>query len=114
MIIKELYQKRNFKESPEIKKWQDIYSNMYFPFDENRNVFLQQDGFNDKEIRPASSLSQSRTTHTSKLVLGSNTYVHAFIKQADVSARSCISLKMIMILNTIRRNFDFYEPMTCT
>ena len=34
----------------ETTRWKEMIKNMHFPFDEKRNVFLQQDGFLDKEI----------------------------------------------------------------
>ncbi|MEM9681224.1 MAG: glycoside hydrolase family 65 protein, partial [Bacteroidota bacterium] len=34
----------------EIAKWKDVADNMYFPFSEEHQVYLQQDGFLDKEL----------------------------------------------------------------
>ncbi|HAN77966.1 MAG TPA: family 65 glycosyl hydrolase, partial [Bacteroidales bacterium] len=41
--------KRKFDEASETAKWADIVENMYFPFDEKLNVFVQHDGFMEKE-----------------------------------------------------------------
>ena len=34
----------------EIEKWEEIAKNIYLPYDSKRQVFLQQDGFLDKEF----------------------------------------------------------------
>ena len=33
----------------EISKWKDVADNIYFSYDEDRNIYLQQDRFLDKE-----------------------------------------------------------------
>ena len=40
----------------ETTKWQDIISKMYYPVDEELGVFLQQDGFLNKELVPVKEL----------------------------------------------------------
>lgn len=90
-------------------KWQDIVDNMYLPEDKERGIFLQQDDFLDKDIRPVSEIEDQRpiNQHWSwDKILRS-----PFIKQADV-------LQGIYFLNDQytmaqkERNFDFYEPLT--
>jgi len=34
----------------EVKEWLHVSNNMYFPYSEKHNVYLQQDGFLDKEL----------------------------------------------------------------
>ncbi|HUR30283.1 MAG TPA: glycoside hydrolase family 65 protein, partial [Saprospiraceae bacterium] len=46
-------------ENHELSTWQEIADHMYFPFDEKRNVFLQQDGFLDKELMSVEELPAS-------------------------------------------------------
>jgi len=91
-----IIEKVKFNKDKELSFWKKIYNNMYFPYDEKRKIFLQQDGFLDKEIKPVSELSHlERPIHQHwswDRILRS-----CYIKQADV---------------TIRRNFDFYEPLT--
>ena len=40
----------------ELAKWQDIVDRMYFPYDEKLGIFVQQDGFLDKDVKPVSSI----------------------------------------------------------
>jgi maltose phosphorylase len=83
---------------------------MYFPVDKKRNVFLQQDGFLDKELVPASSIPSAErpiNQHWSwDRILRS-----CFIKQADV-LHGLYLFEDQFDTKTIKRNFDFYEPMT--
>jgi len=43
----------------ELTKWADIRSKMYLPKDESKGVYLQQDGFLDKEIIPVNQLEEN-------------------------------------------------------
>jgi maltose phosphorylase len=99
-----------FNESEEPVRWKRILENLYFPFDSQRNVFLQQDGFLDKDLRPASSIPEKeRPIHQHwswDRILRS-----CFIKQADV-LQGMYFLEDQFDRETIKRHFDFYEPMT--
>ena len=105
-----LYKKTNFNFSEESIRWRELIKDMHFPFDKSRNVFLQQDGFLDKELRTASSLPFSEkpiNQHWSwDRILRS-----CFIKQADV-LQGIYLFEDQFDTETIKRNFDFYEPMT--
>lgn len=94
----------------ETNKWQDIIDNMYYPYDEERQVFLQQDGFLDKELIAVKDLPQENLPLNQKWswdrILRS-----CFIKQADV-LQGLYFLGDRYDLETKKRNFDFYEPMT--
>jgi maltose phosphorylase len=83
---------------------------MYFPFDSDRKVFLQQDGFLDKELMAADKIPAGErpiNQHWSwDRILRS-----CFIKQADV-LQGLYLFEDKFDLETIKRNFDFYEPMT--
>ena len=107
---KELIDRIHFNEQEETNKWTDIIKKMYYPADPERGVFLQQDGFLDKELLHASDLTPEDRPINQKWswdrILRS-----CFIKQADVL--QCIYLfEDDFNLETIRKNFDFYEPMT--
>ncbi len=117
----EKLQKRNPKRYQEIidslnihqdetSKWQEICENMYFPYDKNRDVFLQQDGFLDKELIPVSQLSESQrpiVEHWSwDKILRS-----CYIKQADV-LQGFYFFEDEFDLDAHKRHFDFYEPLT--
>lgn len=94
----------------EIAKFERIGKHMYLPEDKKRNIFLQQDGFLDKEIRAANTLDESErpiNQHWSwDRILRS-----CFIKQADV-LQGLYCLRHLYDRETIERNFDFYEPLT--
>jgi maltose phosphorylase len=94
----------------ETTRWKEIIKNMHSPYDEKRKIFLQQDGFLDKELKPASDIPEEErpiNQHWSwDRILRS-----CFIKQADV-LQGLYFLEEYYDAETIKRNFDFYEPMT--
>lgn len=94
----------------EITLWKKIADNMYFPEDKTRGVFLQQDGFLDKDLMPAAELPAEDRPLNQKWswdrILRS-----CFIKQADV-LQGIYFFEDDFDHDTIKRNFDFYEPMT--
>lgn len=94
----------------ELVRWNEVAKNMYFPKDEERNVFLQQDGFLDKELMHADQLPATERPINQKWswdrILRS-----CFIKQADV-LQGMYFFEDHFDLETLRRHFDFYEPMT--
>jgi maltose phosphorylase len=108
--LKKIISRTGLKQTEELKVWEDIINRMHFPFDEKRKVFLQQDGFLDKELRPAASIPKHMrpiNQHWSwDRILRS-----CFIKQADV-LQGLYVLEEQYDTETIKRNFDFYEPMT--
>lgn len=99
----------NFDETAETSKWKNIIKNMYFPYDPQREVFLQQDGFLDKELLTVSDIAQQRPINQKwswDRILRS-----CFIKQADV-LQGMYFFEDDFSVDELRRNFDFYEPMT--
>ncbi len=98
----------NFKE--ETAAWRDIIEKLYFPYDDNNKVFLQQDGYMDKEQIMAADLDPVQrpiNQHWSwDRILRS-----CFIKQADV-LQGIYLFEDEYDVETISRNFDFYEPRT--
>lgn len=108
--FKDLAQKTNFNEATETARWKDIREKMYYPEDNSRRVFLQQDGFLDKELLTVNDLRPEDRPLNQKWswdrILRS-----CFIKQADVL--QCIYLfEDDFTQDQLKRNFDFYEPMT--
>lgn len=96
--------------SDEIEKWQDIIDNMYYPLDEDRGIFLQQDNYLDKKQLLLSDLNKE------DLPLNQNwswdrILRSCFIKQADV-LQGLFFLEDNYDLDTIKKNFRFYEPRT--
>ena len=95
----------------ESQTWHSTATHMYLPIHpDNDNIFLQQDGFLDKDIRPASSLDPKEIPlhhHWSwDRILRS-----CFIKQADV-LQGISYFPDQFSHEQIKDNFDFYEPMT--
>ncbi|MEL6987649.1 MAG: family 65 glycosyl hydrolase domain-containing protein, partial [Bacteroidota bacterium] len=104
-----LCQKLNLT-SMEVEEWTKIRKGMYFPEDEERGVFLQQDNFLDKDLQSVSSIPSDESPiheHWSwDRILRS-----CFIKQADV-LQGLYFFEDKFDKATIKRNFDFYEPIT--
>jgi maltose phosphorylase len=102
--------KTGFDRVKETERWKDIVNNLYFPYYEEQGIFLQQDGYMDKKQFFASDLDPSErpiNQHWSwDRILRS-----PFIKQADV-LQGLYFFEDEYDLETIRRNFDFYEPRT--
>ena len=88
----------------------DVVEKMYYPEDVELGIFVQHDTFLDKELMPASDIPAGErpiNQHWSwDHILRS-----CFIKQADV-LQGLYFLNHLYDVETIRRNFDFYEPMT--
>ncbi len=105
-----LIKKIKFDEAAESKHWKEIIDKMYYPVDKKLNIFLQQDGFMDKEQILVKDLPAEDRPINQKWswdrILRS-----CFIKQADV-LQGLYFLEHRYDLDTIRRNFDFYEPRT--
>ncbi|MBV8391218.1 MAG: glycoside hydrolase family 65 protein, partial [Mucilaginibacter sp.] len=105
-----LVSKINFDENNEISKFFDIISKMYFPYSERLRVFLQQDGYLDKEQILVKDLPASERPLNQKWswdrILRS-----CYIKQADV-LQGLYFFEENYDVDTIRRNYDFYEPRT--
>jgi maltose phosphorylase len=94
----------------EIFQWKDIIENMYFPENKELGIFLQQDGFLDKVLTKAVDIPESQlpiNQHwTWDRILRSSP-----IKQADV-IQGLYFFEDNFDVKTIKRNFDFYEPLT--
>ncbi|WNF38123.1 glycoside hydrolase family 65 protein [Bacillaceae bacterium IKA-2] len=107
--FKELQNGLNIIEG-ETDQWVEISTKMYFPFDKESNVFLQQDGFLDKELIAVKDLDKKHLplnqTWSWDRILRS-----CFIKQADV-LQGIYFLNDEFDIETKKKNFDFYEPMT--
>ena len=94
----------------EIKKWNKIIENTYLPQIANSNIFLQQDGFLDKEQLSVKDIPiKERPINQNwswDRILRS-----VFIKQADV-LQGIYFFEEDFDINTIKVNFNFYEPKT--
>ncbi len=108
--LKALFEKINFEEDAECAKWYDIIQKMYYPYNNTLNIFMQQDGYMDKEQILVKDLDKSNLPINQKWswdrILRS-----CFIKQAD-TLQAIYAFEDEYDLDTIRRHFDFYEPRT--
>ncbi|MBD1367017.1 glycoside hydrolase family 65 protein [Mucilaginibacter sp. ZT4R22] len=99
-----------FNETIESGRFADIIAKMYFPQDEKLGIYLQQDGYLDKEQLLVTDLPATERPLVQKWswdrILRS-----VFIKQADV-LQGLYFFEEDYDLETIRRNYDFYEPRT--
>ncbi len=107
---KELETRLKFYEHTETNKWKDIIDKMYLGYDEKLNIFIQNDGFLDKELLTVSDLPKDQRPINQNWswdrILRS-----VFIKQADV-LQGLYFFEDQFDEATIRSNFDFYEPRT--
>lgn len=105
--FEELIARMKFDCQGEVAKWKDIIANMHFPEEKELGIFLQQDGYMDKEQILAADLDPAirpLNQHWSwDRILRS-----CFIKQADV-LQGIYFFEDEYDDECIRRNFDFYE-----
>ncbi|WP_125763181.1 glycoside hydrolase family 65 protein [Companilactobacillus hulinensis] len=91
-------------------KWQDIVDKMYLPYDKDLNIFVQHDGFLDKDLEPVSAIPADQlpiNQHWSwDKILRS-----PYIKQGDV-LQGIYDFIDDFTEEEKKSNFDFYEPMT--
>ncbi len=102
--------KRAFDEDAETAVWHRIADDMYLGEDRELGIFLQQDGYLDKEQTLVADLDPAERPINQKWswdrILRS-----CFIKQADV-LQGLYFFGEEFDLDTLRRNFYFYEPRT--
>ena len=94
----------------EIGHWKKVADNMYFPFSEEHDVYLQQDGFLDKELVKVHDLDKSQRPINQKWswdrILRS-----PYIKQAD-TLQGFYFFEDHFSIEQLEKHFDFYEPFT--
>ena len=91
-------------------KWQEIADKMYLPEDKELGIFVQHDGFLDKDLKPVSEIPADQ------LPLNQNwSWDHIlrspYIKQADVLQGIYYFIDKFSPAEK-KANFDFYEPFT--
>ena len=105
----EVKEKTNFQDE-ELEQWLSISSQMYYPAIKDSRIFLQQEGFLDKEIIAAKEIPSEHIPLYQNLswdrILRS-----CHIKQADV-LQGLYALRHEYDLETVRDNYEFYEPLT--
>ncbi|CAI2766377.1 glycoside hydrolase family 65 protein [Flavobacterium collinsii] len=94
----------------EIAEWKKVANNMYFPTSDELGIYLQQDGFLDKDLVPVKDLDRSQRPINQKWswdrVLRS-----PYIKQADV-LQCFYFFEDHFSKEELKRNFEFYESFT--
>jgi maltose phosphorylase len=94
----------------ELLEWKKVSNNMYFPFSEAEGVYLQQDGFLDKDLVQVKDLDKSQRPINQKWswdrVLRS-----PYIKQAD-TLQGFYFFEDHFTKEQLEKHFDFYEPFT--
>jgi len=94
----------------ELQSWKQVADNMYFPFSEELDVYLQQDGFLDKDLVRVADLDKSQRPINQKWswdrILRS-----PYIKQADV-LQCFYFFEEDFSKEELKRNFEFYESFT--
>lgn len=106
----EILSKWNFNADAEVKHWNEVINKIYLPEDQKLQIFLQQEGYLDKEQILVKDLDISERPLNQKWswdrILRS-----CFIKQADV-LQGLFFFEKDFDTETIARNFDFYEART--
>jgi maltose phosphorylase len=94
----------------EMDSWKEVADNMYFPFSEELDIYLQQDGFLDKELITVANLDRTQRPINQKWswdrILRS-----PYIKQAD-TLQGFYLFEDHFSEEELEKHFDFYEPFT--
>ncbi len=94
----------------ELTSWKKVADKMYFPYSEEHGIYLQQDGFLDKELVKVSDLDKSQRPINQKWswdrILRS-----PYIKQAD-TLQGFYFFEDHFSKQQLEKHFDFYEPFT--
>jgi maltose phosphorylase len=94
----------------EIQQMKEVADNMYFPYSKEHNIYLQQDGFLDKDLIKVADLDKNQRPINQKWswdrILRS-----PYIKQADV-LQGFYFFEDHFSKQELERHFDFYEPFT--
>jgi maltose phosphorylase len=106
----ELIQKMNFDFSNETSRWKDIINKMHFPHNEELDVFMQQDGYMDKEHILVNDLDPAQRP-INQYWSWDRILRSCYIKQAD-TLQGIYVFEEEFDMDTIKRNFEFYEPRT--
>ena len=94
----------------ELQEWKKVSDNMYFPKSKEHGIYLQQDGFLDKDLVKVIDLDKSHRPINQKWswdrVLRS-----PYIKQAD-TLQGFYFFEDHFTKDELEKHFDFYEPFT--
>ena len=106
---KRIIEKVNLADT-ELQEWKKVANNMYFPKSDELGIYLQQDGFLDKDLVKVKDLDKSQRPINQKWswdrVLRS-----PYIKQAD-TLQGFYFFEDHFTKAELEKHFDFYEPFT--
>ena len=108
--FKSKVQKLNFKKVEETELWKKIIQHMHYPYHKEEKVFLQQDGYLDKEQLLASDIDPNERP-INQYWSWDRILRSPFIKQADV-LQGIYMLEDRYDQDCIKRNFNYYESRT--
>ncbi len=94
----------------EIEQWKSVANNMYMPYSEKYDVYLQQDSFLDKEFTTVDHLDPAERP-INQYWSWDRILRSPYIKQADV-LQGFYFFEEDFSLEDLERHFDFYEPFT--
>ena len=105
-----LCNKTHFQQHEETQAWKHINDHLYLPYSDELGVFVQHDGFLEKELIPVQDLSPAHRPINQKWswdrILRS-----VYIKQADV-LQGLYFFEDQFSRDTHEKNFKFYEQFT--
>ena len=94
----------------ETDSWEEVAKNMFFPYSKKHGIYLQQDGFLDKDLVKVDDLDKSERPINQKWswdrILRS-----PYIKQADI-LQGFYLFEDHFSDEELEKHFDFYEPFT--
>ncbi len=102
-------EKTSFNED-EIQVFKTVADEMYFPYSEEHDVYLQQDGFLDKELITVKDLDQKQRP-INQYWSWDRILRSPYIKQAD-TLQGFYFFEDHFTNEELERHFDFYEPFT--
>ena len=90
--------------------WLDVAQKIVLPVDQQTGVFIQQDGFMEKDLQPMSAIPKGEYP-IHKNWSWDRILRSCYIKQADV-LQGIYTFESQFDKETLKKNFDFYEPLT--
>ncbi|MBL7474025.1 glycoside hydrolase family 65 protein [Robertkochia sediminum] len=94
----------------ELSEWMKVADNMYFPYSEEHGVYLQQDGFLDKEMIKVEDLNKAERP-INQFWSWDRILRSPYIKQAD-TLQGFYFFEDHFTKEELEKHFDFYEPFT--
>ena len=108
-IHQAIYDRLGLSQS-EVLDWKEKTCRIYLPHDAKHDVFLQQDGFLDKDLKETSLIPPDERP-INQYWSWDRILRSPYIKQADV-LQGFYFFEDHFSFEELKRNFDFYEPFT--